>query len=381
MKAIFSKNELGKIYPVDLISYLKSKGWTQKQCAYNSLLIWTQKKAEKEEFEVLVPLETNFVDYALRISETLSVLEIFENRSASSIYQNLINSSADVIRIRAHSSKTFNGTLPLNDSVFLLEASRDLITAAACSTILPKANYPTRKPDKVVEFMDKVQFDHTEKGSFIITISTKIPPILKMPETNNENIIIEEPFERRVMMNLILALEACREASKKAFISNDINSFELAIEKGVSANLCEAIVGISNSCGNEHLDISMEWSLGRPAPKPIPNKVEFNKDFLPFIGEAARTFKETKPIEEFELRGVVIKLTSKDRKKSGEITVFGLLEGQQRKVNIKLEKPIYDIAIKAHQDGIPISCIGELKKQGSIYSLINPKNFTLTENL
>jgi hypothetical protein len=62
-----------------------------------------------------------------------------------------------------------------------------------------------------------------EKGSFIITISTKIPPILKIPETNDENTIIEEPFERRVMMNLLLALEACREASKKALVSNDIN--------------------------------------------------------------------------------------------------------------------------------------------------------------
>ena len=27
---------------------------------------------------------------------------------------------------------------------------------------------------------------------------------------------IEEPFERRVMTNLLLALDACREASKKA---------------------------------------------------------------------------------------------------------------------------------------------------------------------
>lgn len=380
MKTIFSKNELGKVNPVDLISYLKAKGWTQKKSVFSSSLIWTQKNVHNAEFEILVPLETNFVDYGLRISETLSVLEVFEARSAAAIYQNLINSSADVIRIRGQSSKTFNGTLPLNDSVFLLSASRDLITAAACSTILPKANYPTRKPDKVVEFMEKVQFDHTEKGSFIITISTKIPPILKVSDSNDDTIIVEEPFERRVMMNLVLALEACREASKKALVSSDINSFESAIEKGVSANLCEAIVGISNSCGNEHLDISIEWSLGRPASRRTPNKIEFNKEFLPFISEAARTFKETKPIEEFELRGVVIKLTSEDRKKSGEVTVFGLLEGQQRKVNIKLEKPIYDIAIKAHQEGIPVSCIGELKKQGNIYFLMKPKNFTLTEN-
>ena len=50
--------------------------------------------------------------------------------------------------------------------------------------------------------MDKVQFDHTEKGSFIITISTKIPPILKVQETNDKQ-AIEEPFERRVMTNLL----------------------------------------------------------------------------------------------------------------------------------------------------------------------------------
>ena len=203
-----------KVNPIDLISYLKAKGWMQKNSVYNSLLIWTQKKAGEGEFEVLVPLETHFVDYALRISETLNILEVFENRSADSIYHSLINSSADVIRIRAHSPKTFNGTIPLNDSVFLLGASRDLITAAACATIMPRATYPTRKPDKVVEFMDKVQFDHTEKGSFIITISTKIPPILKVPETDTENSIIEEPFEQVLTQSL-----SFRGGSSELFVS------------------------------------------------------------------------------------------------------------------------------------------------------------------
>lgn len=379
MKTSLSKQELERINPADLILYLKSHGWIQKESVYSSLSIWIQKNAKNAEFEVLVPLETNFVDYALRISETLSVLEIFEGRSASFKYQQLINSSMDVIRIRADSIKTINGTLSLNDSVVLLEASRDLITAAACSTVSPKANYATRKPDKVVEFMNKVQFDHTEKGSFIITISTKIPPSLKISENSDENSSIEEPFERRVMTNLLLALEACREASKKALITNDIKPFDAVIEKGVSANLCEAIVAISNSSGNDHLDISMEWSLGRPVPNFTSNKVEFNKEFLPFISEAARTFKEIKPIEEFELKGVVIKLARKERDEDGDVTVFGLLDGQQRRVNIKLEKSIYDIAITAHTEGIPITCVGELKKQGNMYYLVNPRNFTLAE--
>lgn len=379
MKIIFSQNELKKINPVDLISYLKAKDWVQKKSFYNSSSLWTNKNKNNTDFEVLAPLETNFIDYSLRIGEALEVLEDFENRPAGSIYQNLLNSSEDVIRIRAHSSKTFNGTLPLNDSVNLLAASRDLITAAACSTLSPKAHYPSRKPDKVVEFMDKVQFDHTEKGSFIITISTKIPPKLRVKEVEEKNNIIEEPFERRVMINLLQALEACRVASKEALVTNNINPFDAAIEKGVSANLCNAIVGISNSCGNEHLDVSVDWSLGRPVSNFALKKVEFNKEYLPFIGEAARTFKETKPIEEFELRGVVIRLASEDRKKSGEVTVFGLLEDQLRKVNIKLEKSLYDIAIQAHQKAIPISCVGELKKQGNIFSLTNPKNFQLTE--
>lgn len=381
MKTIFSKNELKKIYPSDLIAYLKAKGWIQKQNSYDSLLIWTQNKKEKGEFEVLVPLEINFIDYTLRISETLNVLEVFENRSADLIYQNLVNSSSDILRIRTESSKTLNGTLPLNDSCDLLGASRDLITAVACSTILPKANYPSRKPDKVVEFMEKVQFDHTEKGSFIITISTKIPPILKVSEVYGED-KIDEPFERKVMMNLLYALEACKEASKKALVTNDIVSFEKVVEKGVSANLCKAIVDISNSCGDGCLDISMDWSLSRPVSDSIPNKIEFSKDLLPIISEAARTFKETKPIEEFEVKGVVLKL-SKDNncQKNGEITVFGLIEGQQRKINIKLEESAYSLAIKAHRDGIAISCLGELKKSGNIYSLINPRGFALTENL
>ena len=47
--------------------------------------------------------------------------------------------------------------------------------------------------------------------------------------------------------------------------------------------------------------------------------------------------------------------------------VIGVFEEQQRKINIKLEAVTYDMAIKAHEKGIPISCIGELQKNGNIY--------------
>jgi len=362
------------ITPAQIMSYLKAKGWVQEKVIHSVSSVWLQK-----EFEIIVPLETSYKDYNARVVDALETLAIFEGRSLDTVLKDIKNALKDVIRIRAISPATSKGTIPLEDGLHLLESTRELISAAASSSVAPRANYPSRKSDKVIEFLKTIQLGQTEEGSFVVTISTDIPPMLGLPSSPHEQIPLEEPFERMVTLKLIESLDACKEASKNSQASGDIKPFELAIDKGVSANLCDAIAKINQSCGNEQVEISMAWALARPIQNNIPNTICFTQDLIPYIAEAARTFKETKPIEDFELKGIVIQLKSKERKKEGEIVVIGLVDGQQRKVSIKLTKTEYDIAIKAHETITPIRCFGELKKLKKGFALFKISHFSLTE--
>jgi hypothetical protein len=375
----FDKSDLLSITAAQLISYLRAKGWHKKDsCAYPSASIWVNKKKSDDLYEVMIPMEPSFRDYYSRVADAVKVLSIFEERSSNQIIYDLQNALKDVIRIRAVSQRTSRGTIPLSDGCNLLTSAKELIVAAASSSISPKANYPSRKADRVNEFLEKIELESSEKGSYIITISSSIPPVLNLPEHESEHATLEEPFERKVTMKLIQALAACKEASRQALDTGNIKAFDAAIKEGVSANLCDAIVNINQSSSNDLTEISVSWSLGRPVPKNTPSKVSFSSDLVSYIAEAARTFKEIKPVDEFELYGVVVRLTRKEKQTPGEIIVFEL-DGQKRKVSIELSEKDYKMAIQAHENLTPIYCIGELRKKGKVFSLFNYKNFCLSE--
>jgi len=378
MSHIIDRSDLLSISLAQLVSYLRAKGWHKGESVYPSASIWMNKKESDDLYEILVPMDPLFRDYNSRLADAVKVLSVFEERASNQIIYDLQNALKDVIRIRAVSQRTSRGTIPLNDGCTLLASAKELIVAAASSSISPKAYYPSRKADRVNEFLEKIELEASEKGSYIVTISSNIPPVLSLPAHELDDLTLEEPFERKVTMRLIQALGACKEASKQALDTGDIKAFDAAINEGVSANLCDAIVNINQSSSNELTEISVTWSLGRPVPKNTLSTVSFSKDLVPFIAEAARTFKEIKPIDEFELYGVVVRLTRKDMHEPGEIIVVEL-DGQKRKVSIQLSGDDYKLAIQAHEKVTPIRCIGKLRRKGKIFSLVNHRNLVLSD--
>ena len=60
----------------------------------------------------------------------------------------------------------------------------------------------------------------------------------------------------------------------------------------------------------------------------------------------------------------------------GQVTVAGVVDGNLRKVLVNLSNEAYQIAIEAPRQQQPISCEGELIREGRSYLLRNPHNLT-----
>ncbi|HSX37557.1 MAG TPA: hypothetical protein VLE95_01870 [Chlamydiales bacterium] len=366
---------LRAIGPTKLIAYVKARGWVKTQEYSPAASSWLYKDA-REEYEILLPLEQNCDDYALRVGDLLTTISAIENRPIDSIITDFTNSTSDIIRIKAYSQHPTSEKIPLEDGVRLAEKARDLILAAANSTLSPKAYHQTRRSSQVDNYLKNAEMGQTEKGSFVFTILITVPPALSIVDLDKEN-DLEEPFERKANKNLFQALDACRSACSAALLSSDIKPFEKAISQGVSANLCEALACLNESCGGEGLDLRMSWSLGRPAPLLIPSHIRFNNDAIPLIKEAARVFKETIPREDFEVDGFVRRL-SKEKTKSPEVTIIGIVDGQPSKIMVQLGQEEHQKAITAYKEEIPIHCTGELsRRRGNVYDLLNPRKFEL----
>jgi hypothetical protein len=153
---------------------------------------------------------------------------------------------------------------------------------------------------------------------------------------------VDEPFERKTVRILAQGLAAVARACRDVAASGNIDPMREAISEGVSANLCEAIMGLHRGSGEQGVDFSFSWAPSRGIPTGVPRHVSILPDAIPIIQETARVFRETATVENTEIFGTIQRLEDFSGRQ-GRVTVFGIADGQQRTVHMQLTdhgKPI-----------------------------------------
>lgn len=376
MKAtVHDVQTLDALRPFEIVGYLRATGWKQQRVQPERYSVWTRGNGNSD-YEVTVPL-TRFRDFALRMSDLLTTLESAEHRSQLQILADLSFSNADVVRIRSESADVADGTIPLEDAVTLVQKTRDAILAAACSAIEPRAYFATRKFGQALDYVKRVKMGQTERGSYTVTVVSKVAPILQQPELPIAE--IEEPYERQVIRTFGTALAQVRIAAELAAATGSLDSFKEGVNSGISANLCDALVGM---CGTREmlrgLDFSVSWSRARPLTEAeSPSRIFLSADSLPVIEEAGRLLREISPREEFELEGIVVKLDRQPSDRIGQVTVLGFIEGRPHNIRVELDIEDYSKAVQSHDQRMQIFALGELIKEGRSYFLRQPRGIRL----
>ena len=189
--------------------------------------------------------------------------------------------------------------------------------------------------------------------------------------------VLPDPFERKVSQTLASGLLAARLAAQRAAVSGDVQPFREAVPRGVSANLCDALVGLGQVSSAEGIEIAISWSRNRPLDQPAQSKYQFSPDMVPVFAEASRLFKETEPREDVEIEGFVIDLHRDEGAPSGRVAVSALIDENLRKISIELAEDDYAAALRAHGEQRRIRATGDLIKQGRSYRLLNPGHVAL----
>jgi hypothetical protein len=313
------------------------------------------------------------------MGDVLRTLRQVERRPEPEILQDLMTTSCDLIRVRAPSREAESGSLPLEQAVAFVERSRDLVLAAACAAITKRAYFATRKPTKATDYLSKVRMGQTERGSYVLTILSPVAPALAPEGELPLDLEPSEPYERQVTRTLVEGLAAMELAARDAAASGGMGGFEQAVQRGVSANLCDAVAGLSAVSAGEGLDIRIAWSRTRPVTNTVPSRVFLGSDSIPLIQEAARLFKDTAQVEDVELQGFVTRLARGPTETSGEVTLEGLLDGQLRRAIVELGEGIYSQAVQAHEQRQRVACAGDLVKERGGFRLQNPRHFRVLD--
>ncbi|TVR97728.1 MAG: hypothetical protein EA406_08365 [Rhodospirillales bacterium] len=369
---------LDALKPLELAAYLRAKGWRRKADINGKGSLWLVELPDGEEFDVTLPLRQDLADYALRMGELLQTVAQVEGRSELEVLRDLMTTTADLVRVRATGHGADNGSLPLELAVTLVERSRDMILSAACATLEKRPSFAKRKPQQAMDYLRQVRLGQTEHGSYVLTILSPVSPELKAAQGELPGLEPVQPYERRVIRTLMGGLTALGEAARAAALDGSMQPFADAVERGVSANLCEAVVGLSEVGSGAPIDVRVSWSRSRPVDPKASVRVALSSDSIPIIREAARHFRERTPLEDFEVEGFVTRLNRGPAAKAGEVTVQASVDGPMRPITMELVPDDYTKAVKAHDDRLKVRCTGELAQEGRGLRLQNPRQFEVT---
>lgn len=349
------------IKPGDLATYLRSAGWRQGRISPQHLAVWTFTDARGEEYELLLPLRTDYRDYGPLILRLMSTLEEAEQRPFPAILSDVTHASADIIRVPAR-TRAVDGMVPLQDAVLLVQCAQELMLSAACATVEQRAWYHGRRSAQADRFVEGLRMD-SERGSFVLKVISPVRPQLRV----GESLALfpegdEEPFERRVTLKLHQALQTVTSAIDEATLSGASEPFTRGISSGINANLCRALVKLGQATGDQQIEINLSWARSRPVSGPTRARFIIDRSALPVLEEAATILQERVPEPRTEVRGYVIKLTREPGRQDGKVTLLEFEGERPRKITMTLPSDTYEAAIKAHQDGTPHTWMGDLHK-------------------
>jgi len=376
MKATIRDPEiLRTVRPLDILAYLRTQGWQEAQRLERGAF-WI-KTEDSVTHEVLVQFEAQSHGYIQRMAELLAVLEEAENRSQIEIVEDLSYASADIIRPRLPGAFD-DGTISIENGKAAYEHARALMLSAACAAVEPRELYAKRKPEQAMSYLNHARFGVPKCGSYILTIISPVSPKLAVDKDLFGEVYAEEPFERRTVRILAQAIEHVSIAGRETAATGDFAPMKKAVARGVSANLCEALVALHHCSGEKGVDFRFTWAPSRGVPEKTRSSVTIASDLVPILEETSRIFRETGTQDDVEILGTVHKLEHQAEGR-GKVTINGSADGIPRTVRIELSGVEHSLAVRSYEERIPLSCRGELQKDGRSWTLKNPREVVLLE--
>lgn len=346
---IRDRDALQAVSPEGLAAYAKAAGWAKVE-SYGA---HSDVYAAEQLPDIILPRTQILGDYASVVARLIEIFAEVSERDELALYRDLVTANRDFVRVQAGGSE--DGSLSVNDGVDLIGGSRDLLLAAACSLGEPRPLYRAGANKDANDLLNRVRLGQTEHGSFVITLLIPIAPLpapSQCPDADDD-----APIERQLTIRLIEALTAARRATEIT-VTGDDATFAGAIEKGVSANLCEALDRLISPFPT--LDVNVTWARTRPR-KVAGSIVRFVNADAPILREAARSLRQRKLEPDARLVGPVHRLRRDEGDENGIVTIRAIVGGRSRSVKVYPKRTDYDLLTEAHKTKAHVAMTGDLE--------------------
>lgn len=372
MNAVQLQQKLAHIPLNNIRSYLTTAGWIHQATIKNVASIWHRGEPDHAEAEILLPEHHDLRDYWQRLMDVISNLAKFERKSPDRMLIELKLYLCDLVSIRVVHNDVEDGSIPLLDGIMLHERGRDLMIAAAVTTVSKRRNFSGSRPSEANEYLSTLRLGQTSVGSYIVNI---IAPVVRPPSSQSD--IIDSPFSRVVTTNLVEGLNALLTVVQEIDGDKPYSIWDAAVSKGASANMCEALIGLSGQRRNREVNVSVELSKDVQYGNDRTLKFTFSPHHVQILREVAEYYRDKYVRNGYILQGYVKKLNRDRDSDQGVITVMASVAGVDKNIEFELSGADYKEAIHAHDNRELVACMGDLDVRPRKVKLLNPLNFKI----
>ena len=356
-------------------AYLCANGWVRDNSSRReSADIYLRPEDNRE--AAIIPASEDYADYGTRIYQVAEQIARVERRRRQTVLTDLAHAESDLVRVRLQNARAGN-TVGLTDGVAVLEAARDLLLAAVCSTDRPQRMYRAGRNKLAARYLSSVRLGHSEPGSHAICLLSPVAPALA---EQGAPFPFEDPFGRRVTLTLVSGLRASRQAVDRFNRGDtDFREFESRLREGISANLCRSVALLTEA--GEGLEVSVSWAPTRLA-EAVDGKrvaVSFRPSDGAVLDEAARVLSNRHERTDEELQGHVSRLSRNAADPKGTATIQAFVDGKLTSVRAIFDSADYSEVKRAHNARLCVSLEGELRRDGRRWRLRNPRRLSVLE--
>jgi hypothetical protein len=360
------------IQPSGIRTYLLASGWEQDGELGNLATVWHRPQTDSFGAEVLLPNSPDLRDYRERMIDAVMAIALYEARSPLLVLKQIMGYAADLVRIRVIHHDVSAGTIPLKDGVQLNQRARDLMAAAVMSTTAKRRHFAGKRSPDATNFLDSLRLGQTEVGSYVVNI---IAPLGQGPLRQKD--LSNVPMANVVTDGLALSLSALDEALDKYGRTFDLAVFDNAVQSGASANLCDALVGLSGTDKQRAFEITVVPASTQDSNLRRTKTFEFDLEKVSHIGMASDYYKDSYVATNQTIRGTIQRLDRPMDEEFGTITVATMIRDVEKHVAIELGPDEYMQAITAHKFKDSVQCYGDLHVSPRKAVLLNPRDFVV----
>lgn len=352
--------------PSAIETFLKVSGWQQTEHRDGLFSVW---ESASDDASVMLPYDVSYRDFTARLRDALhTIADVYNIKNGEDLALEIASARSDILLLRAD-QETFDGSIPLQEAQDLLAGVNQMLTAAACSAIRPRASNAGRRPDAVKDFLaEEVRMGHTMRGSFVLTILARHEDSRteELPEPADGQTVMGT-YTRRVMTTLASGLVAARD-----LLEDPEAELDDAVQRGASAELIESLEKMSLHPGLRALDMSFRWSPIQARPREVASRVVLPRPNPERIEKVRESLRKRPAVEQDDVLGQVVRLERAEGQDEGIVVVDGYLGRTRRRVKMRLAGEDYRIAIRAHEDRRPILASGEVTLEKRSWWLSEP---------